>query len=138
MPEAKTKPTQLSLTDYLARIDDANRRVDCEVLVELMRKVTQQEPVLWGASIVGFGSYKYKYESGHSGEFCLTGFAARKTDISVYLIEAAPNQEELLLRLGKHKMSKSCLYIKRLKDVDLNVLEHLVAASVAQVKRRYP
>lgn len=138
MPEAKTKPTQASVTEHLAKIEDPARRADCDVLVKLMRKITKQEPVLWGPSIVGFGSYKYTYESGHSGESCATGFAARKADISVYLVAAAPNQPELLSRLGKHKMGKACLYIRRLADVDLKVLEQLVAGSVAEVKRRYP
>ncbi len=138
MPEAKTKPTPVSVTEHLAKIEDPARRADCELLVQLMRKVTKQEPALWGPSIVGFGSYKYTYESGHSGESCATGFAARKGDISVYLVAAAPNQAEFLSRLGKHKMGKSCLCIKRLADVDLKVLEQLVAGSVAEVKRRYP
>ena len=135
---ALTKPTPVSVTEHLAKIEDPARRADCELLVQLMRKVTKQEPALWGPSIVGFGSYKYTYESGHSGESCATGFAARKGDISVYLVAAAPNQAEFLSRLGKHKMGKSCLYIKRLADVDLKVLEQLVAGSVAEVKRRYP
>lgn len=138
MPEAKTKPTQVSVTEYLARIEDPVRRADCETLVKLMRRITRQEPRLWGPTIVGFGSYRYTYESGHSGESCVTGFASRKGDISVYLVAASPDQPELLSRLGKHKMGKACLYIKRLADVDLKVLESVVAGSVAEVKRRYP
>ena len=138
MPEAKTKPTQVSVAQHLATIEDPARRADCDRLVELMRKVTRQEPKLWGPTIVGFDSYRYTYESGHSGESCVTGFAARKGDISIYLVAASPDQAELLSRLGKHKMGKACLYIKRLADVDLKVLEQLVAGSVAEVKRRYP
>jgi hypothetical protein len=138
MPEAKTKPTQVSVTEHLARIEDPVRKADCETLVKLMRRITRQEPRLWGPTIVGFGSYRYTYESGHSGESCVTGFASRKGDISIYLVAASPDQPELLSRLGKHKMGKACLYIKRLADVDLNVLECVVAGSVAEVKRRYP
>lgn len=103
-----------------------------------MRKVTKQPPVLWGPSIVGFGRYAYTYASGHSGESCLVGFASRKGDISIYLSVASPTQQALLSRLGKHKMGKSCLSIKRLADVDAKVLEQLVAGSVAEITRRHP
>lgn len=103
-----------------------------------MRKVTKQPPMLWGPSIVGFGRYAYTYESGHSGESCLVGFASRKSDISIYLSVASPRQQALLGRLGKHKMGKSCLSIKRLGDVDVKVLEQLVAGSVAEITRRHP
>ena len=138
MSEPKTKPTKVSVAEYLGAIDDATRRADCEGLVKLMRKITGQEPVIWGSSIVGFGSYRYTYESGHSGVSCVTGFAARKGDISIYLVAESPDQQDLLLRLGKHRMGKACLYIKRLSDIDLPTLEQLVAASVVEVKRRYP
>ena len=138
MPEAKTKPTQASVAEHLAAIEDPARRADCEVLVKLMRKLTGQPPKLWGPSIVGFGRYRYTYESGHSGESCVTGFAARKGDLSIYLVAASPDQPELLARLGKHRMGKACLYVRRLADVDLDVLERLVAGAVAEVRRRHP
>lgn len=138
MSDVKTRPTSASVAEHLAKISDPGRRADCDALVAMMSRVTGEPPVLWGPSIVGFGRYRYRYASGHSGESCVTGFAPRKGDISVYLVAASPGQEELLARLGKHKMGKACLYIKRLADVDPRVLERLVTESVAEVRRRYP
>ena len=137
MAEAKTKPTAASVAAYLATIEDPKRRADCEAIGQIMRQVTGQQPRMWGAGIVGFGHYRYTYASGHSGESCQTGFAARKGDISVYLVAEGPEQQALLARLGKHKMGKACLYLRRLADVDLQVLEDLIAGSVAEVQRRY-
>lgn len=137
MAEAKTKPTQLSAEEYIAQIPDPARQTDCQELLKLMRRVTKQPPVMWGTSIVGFGSYKYTYASGHSGEACATGFAARKSDISIYLMVDTPSQQKLLSHLGKHKMGKACLSIKRLADVDFMVLEQLVSESFAEVSRRH-
>jgi Domain of unknown function (DU1801) len=137
MAENKTQPTAARVENYLAAIEDDARRADCEALVKLMRKVTKQPPVMWGTGIVGFGSYHYVYESGRSGDWCITGFSSRKSDISVYLTASFEGQQELLAALGKHKMAKSCLSIRRLSDVDMQVLEKLVAGSVAEVKRRY-
>ncbi|NJN63510.1 MAG: DUF1801 domain-containing protein [Acidobacteria bacterium] len=138
MAEAKTKPTKVSVAEYLNAIEDDARRADCKALAKLMQTITKQKPKMWGPSIVGFGSYKYTFESGHSGESCATGFASRKGDISVYLLASTPESEKLLGKLGKHKMGKACLYIKRLSDVDLDVLEALIAGSYAEIKRRYP
>ena len=137
MAEAKTKATEASVASYLAAIEDDARRAECEAIAKLMRKVTKHEPKMWGSSIVGFGAYRYTYESGHSGESCQTGFSSRKADISVYLVAAGPDQERLLTQLGKHKMGKACLYIRRLSDIDVKVLQELVSASVAEVRRRY-
>ncbi len=137
MAEAKTKPTAASVAAYLAAIEDPKRRADCETIGQIMRRVTGQEPRMWGPSIVGFGHYRYTYASGHSGESCQTGFAARKGDLSVYLVAEGPDQQALLARLGKHKMGKACLYLRRLDDVDLPVLEALIAGSVAAVRQRY-
>jgi Domain of unknown function (DU1801) len=136
--EAKTKPNQGSVEQYIQAIDNPERRADAEPLVKLMRRVTKDVPVMWGSSIVGFGRYRYAYPSGHSRESCATGFAARKGDISVYLFASGPSQAELLSRLGKHKMGKACLSIKRLVEVDLKVLEQLVSESFAEVHRRHP
>ncbi len=138
MPEAKTRPTKQSVESYLAAIGDEVRRRDCETLVALMRRVTKHEPCMWGQSIVGFGSYHYTYDSGHEGDACLTGFASRKGDISVYVVAGFDGQEDLLAKLGKHKAAKACLYIKRLADIDAAVLEKIVARSVAAIKKRYP
>ena len=102
-----------------------------------MARATNEPPKMWGTSIVGFGAYRYSYESGRTGESCQTGFSSRKGDISVYLVASGPGQEALLAQLGKHKMGKACLYIRRLSDIDVEVLEQLVSGSVAEVQRRY-
>jgi len=104
----------------------------------MCKRVTKQQPKMWGPSIVGYGSYTYTYESGHSGQACLAGFAIRGKELVVYLSAENPGQVELLAKLGKHKMGKACLYFKRLADLDATVLEALIAGSVAEVKRRYP
>ena len=138
MAQAKTRPTPVPVATYLAGIEDAERRADCDALAKLMRKVTGAEPVMWGPGIVGFGAYRYRYGSGRTGESCVTGFAARRGEISVYLIAPGARQDELLARLGRHRMGKACLSIRQLADVDAGVLEQLVAGSVAEVRRRHP
>jgi hypothetical protein len=130
MAENKTKITEASVDEYISAIEDDSRRKDCETLVQLMSKATKEPPKMWGTSIVGFGSYHYKYESGREGDSCLTGFASRKGDISIYLVPGFPGQDELLSKLGKHKMGKGCLYVRKLSDIDPNVLEQLVVGSV--------
>ena len=137
MTENKTKATGASVTSYLANIEDAVRRKDCEALVKLLTKATNQKSKMWGSSIIGFGSYHYKYDSGREGDSCITGFSSRKGDISIYLTGGFAGRDELLANLGKHKTGKGCLYIRRLSDVDLNILEQLIAASFADRKRRY-
>ncbi len=138
MAETKTKQNDLSVDAYLEAIADEARRHDCRELVTLMSGVTRCEPKMWGTGIVGFGAYHYRYASGHEGDACLTGFAARKGDISIYVVCGFAGHEGLLAKLGKHKMAKACLYVRRLSDVDLTVLGQLVEQSVAEVKRRYP
>jgi len=137
MAENKTKATAASVAAHLAAITDEARRRDCEVLVQLMARATNEPPRMWGPSIVGFGSYHYTYESGREGDSCLVGFASRKGDISVYLMGSFPEREALLAKLGRHKLAKACLYLRRLGDVDLAVLEQLVARSAASVKERH-
>jgi hypothetical protein len=137
MAENKTRATDASVAGYLARVEDDTRRSDCEKLAELMAKATRQPPRMWGASIVGFGSYHYKYESGREGDSCLVGFSSRKDDISVYGLNAADDAAALLGRLGKHKGGKGCVYIKTLADVDLKVLAKLVAAAASAKKRQH-
>jgi Domain of unknown function (DU1801) len=137
MAETKTKPTDVSVDDYLAAIESEDRRKDCQALAKLITKATKLKPKMWGPSIVGFGSYHYKYDSGHEGDSCLTGFASRKGDISIYLVADFPGIDALLAKLGKHKRAKACLYVRKLADVDLKVLEQLVVGSVAAVKARY-
>ena len=138
MAELKTKQAELSVDAYVNAIADDVRRQDCRALIDLMSKATGAEPKMWGSSMVGFGRYHYKYESGHEGDAMLTGFASRKTDLTLYIMSGFDRHEELLARLGKYKAGKSCLYVKRLADLDLEVLEELVALSVQEVKRRYP
>ena len=135
--ENKTKATDVSVEDYLAAINDEARRKDCEALADLMAKATKQPPRMWGASIVGFGSYHYRYASGREGDTCVVGFSSRKGDISVYGLNGAAGAAGLLSRLGKHKAGKGCVYIKRLSDVDLKVLEKLVAGAAAGRKREH-
>jgi len=137
MAENKTKPTDASVDDYIEAIESEERRNDCRILVKLMTMVTRHKPVMWGPSIVGFGSYHYKYDSGREGDFFLTGFSSRKGETSVYLVGSGSDRENLLKRLGKHKMGKACLYIRKLRDIDLIILEQLISGSVAEVKRRY-
>ena len=137
MAENKTKATDASVEDYLAAIDDEARRKDCEAVADLMARATKQPPRMWGASIVGFGSYHYRYTSGREGDTCVVGFSSRKGDISVYGLNAAEGAAELLAKLGKHKAGKGCVYIKRLSDVDLKVLQKLVSGAAAGRKREH-
>jgi hypothetical protein len=129
MAANKTQQTDASVEAYFAAIADPARRQDCEALARLMAKATSQPPKMWGPAIVGFGSHHYAYESGREGDICLVGFASRKGDISLYGLNAAPGHEELLAALGRHKQSKGCLYIRSLKEIDLQVLERLVAGA---------
>ena len=138
MAETKTKPTAVSVNDYLASKASPEQLSDCQAVMAICARVTNEQPKMWGPSIVGFGSYAYKYDSGHSGEAALVGLAVRGKELVVYLIGDSPGQDELLARLGKHKMGKACLYFKRLADLDVGVLETLVATSVAEIRRRFP
>lgn len=133
----KTKATATSVSGYIASLENEALRLECQALLALMTEWTREQPKMWGPSIVGFGSYHYVYDSGREGDSCATGFAARKNEIALYLVAEAPQQQELLARLGKHKMGKACLYLRRLADVDVKVLEKLVKGSVAEVRRRY-
>ncbi|MET0981147.1 MAG: DUF1801 domain-containing protein [Telluria sp.] len=133
----KTLPTDVAVASCLDAIADTARRADCEVLVGMMSRATGAPPVMWGTAIVGFGSYHYRYDSGREGDFCVLGFAARKGDISLYLMAGFEGQEALLARLGRHKTGKACLYVRKLLDIDLDVLEVLLQGSVAATQARY-
>ena len=137
MAENKAKPTGASVEDYIASRANEQQHSDCQELMALLKKITRQPPKMWGPSIVGFGFYRYTYESGRTGEAPLAGFAIRGRDLVVYLVAEGDRQKSLLSKLGKHKMSGGCLYFKRLADLDRPVLEQLVANSIAEVKRRY-
>ena len=138
MSALKTKPTDVSAESHIAAIADEQQRNDAQTLVTLMRRVTKQRPRMWGPSIVGFGSYHYKYASGHEGDSALAAFAVRGSELVVYIAEGFEGRDALLAKLGKHRSGKVCVYIRRVADVDLKVLEKLVARSVADTKSRYP
>jgi hypothetical protein len=137
MAENKTKPTGASVEDYLASRATEEQRKDCKALMSMFRRVTRERPKMWGPSMVGYGSYRYTYDSGRTGEMCVTGFAIRGRELVVYIDAEGKAQKALLSKLGKHRMGKCCLYFKRLADLDEAVLERLVAGSVAEVTRRY-
>jgi hypothetical protein len=134
MAELKTKKTNASVEEFLSTITDEQRRADCFAIVEMMKKATKTEPKMWGASIVGFGQYHYKYASGREGDWFQIGFSPRKQDLTLYFCDGVERQPELLSQLGKYKTGKSCLYIKRLADLDLKVLKQMIQNSVTQVK----
>lgn len=137
MPENKTQPTNASVREYVASRASGHQHADSRRLMALLRRVTGKSPRVWGPSIVGFGSYRYIYESGRTGEAPLTGFAIRGQEFVVYLLMEGKEQKRLLSRLGRHRKGKVCLYFKRLSDLDYSVLEKLVSHSVASLKRRY-
>lgn len=137
MAELKTKATDASVAGYIASRASEEQKADCRALMAMLRRVTREEPTMWGPSIVGYGTYKYTYDSGRTGEMCRTGFAIRGRDLVVYLLAEGKEQQALLAKIGKHKMGKSCLYFRRLADIDVKVLERLVVGSLAQLKSRY-
>jgi hypothetical protein len=128
MAELKTKKTKASVDAFLKKLDAA-RRDDCVALVRLMQQATNAEPKMWGPSIVGFGDYKYKYNSGREGDWFAMGFSPRKKDLTLYIMPGVDNYREQLAKLGPHRTGVSCLYIKRLADVDLSVLNQIVTAA---------
>ena len=132
--EAKTKPTKASVTQFLNKIPDAGRREDCFAIAKMMEELTGSKPVMWGPSIVGFGTYSYKYASGHTGDWPVAAFSPRKTDLTVYLMPGFDKREELLGQLGKHKTGKSCLYIKRLSDIHVPTLKKLIKISLKDLQ----
>ena len=135
MAETKTKQNELNVDEFIGEIVDEKRRRDCLTVLELMKKVTAQEPKMWGAGIIGFGGHQYKYESGREGEWFLTGFSPRKRNLTLYIMSGFTRYDELLAKLGKHKTGKSCLYIDNLDDVNLQVLEEMIENSVGNVKK---
>jgi hypothetical protein len=137
MAENKTKPTNASVEDYIASRASEQQRADCKKLMVLLSSITQQAPKMWGPSIVGYGSYRYTYESGRTGESPLAGFAIRGRELVIYLIAEDERQRSLLSKLGKHRMGKWCLYFKQLADLDKSALEQLIVGSIAEVRRRY-
>ncbi len=137
MADLKTQRTEASVDSFLKRVVDETRRDDCLTLVRIMKQATKTEPRMWGSSIVGFGDFHYKYASGREGDWFLTGFAPRKRDLTIYIMAGFDHYEPLLAKLGKHKTGKSCLYVKRLADVDRKVLKELISTSVKRMKQTY-
>lgn len=138
MSENKTQPTAADVSAFIDAVEDADRRADCRTLVALMQGVVGEPPVLWGPSMVGFGRYHYRYESGREGDFFLAGFSPRKRDLTLYITAGFERHPALMAKLGRYRTGKSCLYLKRLSDIDMNVLEELVRESVAHMRKRYP
>ena len=135
MAELKTKRTDSSVKAFLDKVTDESRRRDCQALVRLMKRAVKAEPKMWGPAIIGFGDYRYKYASGRENDWFLVGFSPRKQDLTLYIMAGFDRFDALLATLGKYKTGKSCLYIKRLSDIDLSVLEALIVASVKHLKQ---
>ena len=138
MADPKTIPTKASVTEFLKAVENPQRRADCQTLKKIMARASGHRPKIWGSSIVGYGSYHYKYASGREGDAALTGFSPRKSSLTVYIMPGFKPYTDLLKKLGKHKHSSSCLYINKLEDVDLAVLEKLITKSVKDMRKKYP
>ena len=137
MAESKTRVTDADPREYIASVEHPTRRADAEVLLELFGEVTGCEPKMWGDSIVGFGRYRYDYKSGRKDEWLLTGFAPRKANLVLYVMPGYEGKDEVLGRLGKHRLGKSCLYINKLADVDTDALKEIVALGVEEMRERF-
>ena len=131
----QTVPTTADVLEFLARVEDDQQRRDSEVLIEMISRISGEPPVLWGPTIIGFGSYHYKYESGREGDMPLIAFSPRKGKLTLYVMNDATKYADILARLGKHKLSKACLYITKLADVDMKVLEELITAAYNDIPK---
>jgi hypothetical protein len=134
----KTQITDASVDEHLMQIADEQKRTDCFKIKEMMERIVGAPAQMWGTSIVGFGKYHYKYDSGREGDFMRSGFAARKANIVLYIMSGFSEYDSLLEQMGKHKHGKGCLYIKRLSDIDESILEEIVTRSVAYMAQKYP
>jgi hypothetical protein len=137
MAELKTRPQRQPVAEFIRGIEDPKIRRDCDTLRKLMARVTGKRAVIWGDAIVGFGRYQYKYDSGHSGEFFVTGFSPRKQNLTIYIMPGFNRYKKQLAKVGKHKLGKSCLYVKNLDQVDLAALEEMIADSVRRMREMY-
>lgn len=137
MSELKTKQTQADVVEFLSGLDDEQRKSDCLALLEIFKQVTNEPPKMWGSSIVGFGSYHYKYESGQQGDWPLISFSPRKQNLTIYIMSGFKEHDHIMQELGKYKTGSSCLYIKRLSDINTNKLQDLIKDSVAFMKNKY-
>ena len=138
MSDLKTGKNDSNVIGFINGIEDEQKRRDCHEVMQIMKEVTGKDPEMWGNSIVGFGSYHYKYESGREGDWFLTGFSPRKQNLSLYIMAGFSQYESLLADLGKYKTGKSCLYIKRLQDVNLDILRKMIDSSVLMIEKKYP
>ncbi len=136
--EARTKATEASVSDFIAAVEDPRRRADSETLCALFEALSGEPPVMWGPSIVGFGRYRYRYDSGHEGEWMRIGFSPRKANMTVYIMPGFKGREDLLARIRKARTSVSCLYINRLDKIDMEALRELAVASLAEMREKYP
>jgi len=137
MTELKTKPNDKSVIEFLNNVENKRRREDSFAVLKLMKEVTEEEPLMWGDSIVGFGSYHYKYSSGREADWLQIGFSPRKQSLTIYIMDGFEKYEELLDQLGKHKIGKSCLYINKLDDVSIPVLKDIMTESVKYVRETF-
>ncbi|WP_025145191.1 DUF1801 domain-containing protein [Pedobacter jeongneungensis] len=138
MAQNKTTENDLSVTDFLNTVTDETKRKDCFSLSDIITETTGFKAKMWGTAIVGFGSYHYKYESGREGDAPLVGFSPRKDAIALYFSSEFKNREELLTKFGKHKTAKACVYVKKISDIDVEVLKEMVTNSVARISSLYP
>lgn len=138
MSDNKTQMTAIPVADFIASVEPERRRSEAETLVALFGKTTGWAPRMWGPSIIGFGQYHYKYDSGREGDFLATGFSPRKARLSIYILPGYADYASMLSRLGKHALGKSCLYVNKLDDIDLDVLAELIAAGVRDLGRKHP
>lgn len=136
MAEIKTKQTDASVMKFINAVPNAQKRADSLTLIEIMREITKHEPKMWGPSIIGFGKYHYKYESGHEGDMCVTGFSPRKTALTIYVLPGFEKYPELMKALGKYKTGKSCLYVNKLDDIHLPTLKKLIRQSVKSISAK--
>ena len=134
MAEPKTKPTQESVKEFLNKVPDEGRREDSFAVAKIMEEITGEKPKMWGPSIVGFGTYHYKYASGREGDWPITAFSPRKRDLTLYIMPGFEKHAEMMKQLGKHSTGKSCLYIKRLSDIHIPTLKKLIKASLKQLE----
>jgi hypothetical protein len=138
MSENKTRPTGEAVTEFIGSVAHPTRRADAQRLDEIFREVTGWAPQMWGPSIVGYGSYHYRYDSGREGDALATGFSPRKSNLVVYIMPGYADFDDKLARLGKHKIGKSCLYINKLADVDEEVLKEMIRVGVDDLGKKYP
>jgi hypothetical protein len=136
--EAKTRQTEISVADFIAAVENPKRRADAETLCALFEEISGEPPKMWGPSIIGFGSYHYRYASGHEGDAPRLGFSPRKAQTVIYVMSGFKGQEEMIARIGKVKTSVSCMYVNRLDQIDMGVLREMAVASLAQMREQYP